>query len=146
MRVWRISNYADLSGAGGLYGEGRWHRRGVPILYCADHPSTSLLEILVHANRLTVPDSYQLIEIDIPDGTSRFDPDLSGNPEWSTNMAYTQRIGMGFISDARSALMQVPSVVMPKARNVLINPRHAEAALARIVDVSRYPFDSRLFS
>ena len=146
MRVWRISNFADLSGAGGLYGDGRWHRRGVPVIYCADHPSTSLLEILVHASRVTVPDSYHLIEIDIPDGTSCFDPDLSGTPDWTKDLAYTQSVGMGFFSDARSAFMRVPSVVMPKARNLLINPRHPDAGLARIVDVDRYPFDSRLFS
>jgi RES domain-containing protein len=81
MRIWRISNYADLSGRGGTMGEGRWHRKGVLITYCADHPSTALLEILVHATRWTVPDVYQLIEIDIPEDVPVLDGILPGGWE-----------------------------------------------------------------
>jgi RES domain-containing protein len=54
MRIWRISNFADLSGRGGMLIDGRWNRRGTPIVYCTDHPSTALLEILVHATRETM--------------------------------------------------------------------------------------------
>ncbi|MGE0281335.1 MAG: RES family NAD+ phosphorylase [Rhizobiaceae bacterium] len=146
MRIWRISNYADLSGSGGLYSEGRWHRQGIPILYCADHPSTSLLEILVHANRLTVPDSYQLLEIDVPDNIPRHDPDLRGESNWQRNFEFTQSIGMQFVGEGRFALMRVPSVVMPMASNVLINPRHPAAARISVAGAYRYPFDSRLFN
>lgn len=28
LTLWRISNYPDLSGKGGLEAEGRWHSRG----------------------------------------------------------------------------------------------------------------------
>jgi len=144
MRIWRISNYADLSGSGGLYGDGRWHRSGVPIVYCADHPSTSLLEIFVHANRLTVPDSYQLVEIDVPADIACLDADLSGDAKWRSNVEFTQSAGMQFIQDRRFAIMRVPSVVMPKARNVLINPGHPDSARISIVGADHYPFDSRL--
>ena len=49
MELWRISNYADLSGAGdGLLAAGRWHTRGRRIVYLADHPASALLEMLVH--------------------------------------------------------------------------------------------------
>jgi len=47
MELWRISNYADLSGAGGLQAAGRWHTRGKRIVYLADHPASALLEMLV---------------------------------------------------------------------------------------------------
>ena len=48
MILWRISNYPNLDGTGGLYVSGRWHSKGHPVVYCTLNPSTSLLEILVH--------------------------------------------------------------------------------------------------
>ena len=140
MRVWRISNFADLSGEGGLLIEGRWHFRGIPIVYCTDHPSTALLEILVHATRYTVPDYYQLLEIEVPGDIEPFVPKVPKN--WEVDQ--TRRIGARFIADGIFALMNVPSVIMPKARNFLLNPAHADAGQIRIVETYRYPFDSRL--
>ena len=142
MRVWRISNFADLSGEGGLLIEGRWHFRGTPIVYCTDHPSTALLEILVHATRYTVPDYYQLLEIEVPDDIETFAPTIAMN--WDRDTDETRRIGARFIADGIFALMNVPSVIMPKARNFLLNPAHSDARRIRIVETYRYPFDSRL--
>lgn len=142
MRVWRISNFADLSGEGGLLIEGRWHFRGTPIVYCTDHPSTALLEILVHATRYTVPDYYQLLEIEVPNDIETFAPTIAMN--WDRDADETRRIGARFIADGIFALMNVPSVIMPKARNFLLNPAHADAGQIRIVETYRYPFDSRL--
>ena len=142
MRVWRISNFADLSGEGGLLIEGRWHFRGTPIVYCTDHPSTALLEILVHATRYTVPDYYQLLEIEVPDDIETFAPTIAMN--WDRDTDETRRIGARFIAEGIFALMNVPSVIMPKARNFLLNPAHSDARRIRIVETYRYPFDSRL--
>jgi RES domain-containing protein len=61
MIFWRISNYADLSGQGGLYAPGRWHNQGIPVVYCGDHPGSALLEILVHVDLSDIPTSFQLL-------------------------------------------------------------------------------------
>ncbi len=142
MRLWRISNFADLSGEGGLLIEGRWHFRGTPVVYCTDHPSTALLEILVHATRYTVPDYYQLLEIEVPKDIEPFAPNVPKN--WDRDVDQTRRIGAKFVADRTSALMIVPSLVMPKARNFLLNPLHADASGIHITRTYRYPFDSRL--
>lgn len=63
MELWRISNYADLSGAGGLQAAGRWHTRGKRIVYLADHPASALLEMLVHMDRELIPATYRLLRI-----------------------------------------------------------------------------------
>ena len=52
MRLWRISNYADLAGTGGLVDNARWHSKGRRIVYLADSPASALLELLV---RFDVP-------------------------------------------------------------------------------------------
>lgn len=142
MRIWRISVFADLSGEGGTLVAGRWHFGGTPVVYCTDHPSTALLEILVHATRFTVPDNYQLLEIEVPDDIEPVVPNVADG--WEINVDATRHIGAGFLRDGISALMRVPSVVMPKAHNYLLNPAHADASRVRIVETYRYPFDSRL--
>ncbi len=69
MRLWRISNYADLTGAGGLTSSARWHSRGTKIVYLADHPASALLERLVHLeiDPEDLPSAYQLLAIEVPD-------------------------------------------------------------------------------
>ncbi len=69
MRVWRLSRYASLDGAGGLHTSGRWHTRGRPVVYAAESASTALLEVLVHleVDPEDLPDGFLLLAIDIPD-------------------------------------------------------------------------------
>jgi RES domain-containing protein len=66
MELWRIANYADLSGIGGLKAAGRWHSQVRRILYLADHPSSAMLEMLVHMDRDLIRPTYQLLRIDLP--------------------------------------------------------------------------------
>ncbi|RUT95493.1 RES domain-containing protein [Mesorhizobium sp. USDA-HM6] len=142
MRIWRISNFADLSGRGGTFIDGRWHRRGTLIFYCTDHPSTALLEILVHATPQTIPETYQLVEIDVPDGIDVVEPLMKAG--WDRDIEATRRQGTDFLSACRHALMKVPSSIMPKASNYLLNPNHGDAQRVTIAGLHRYPFDSRL--
>ena len=70
--LWRISQHADLSGVGGLYARGRWHSRGQPVVYLADHPASCLLEMLVQGARLdALPAAYQWLRVDAPDAANR---------------------------------------------------------------------------
>ncbi len=41
--------------------------KNTPVVYCADHPATALLEILVHVDAEDLPPAYQLLEIEVPD-------------------------------------------------------------------------------
>lgn len=149
MRVWRISNYADLRGLGGIRAGGRWHSAGRPIVYCADHPAAALLEILVHLefpSTEALPTRYQLIEIDIPDRLKI--PRPAGTEfadDWRTNEEHTRSIGDRWLESAKTAVLQVPSAITPHAHNYLINPRHPDAASIKIASVARHPFDVRIF-
>lgn len=144
MILWRISNHVDLSGRGGLLASGRWHHRGVPVVYCCDHPSTALLEILVHVDIEDVPETFQLLKISAPDDIPAMRIDAG-----ATDLAdkeWTRSQGSRMLDSADACLLQVPSVVMPEANNILINPRHKDAARLSILSATRYPFDSRLLS
>ena len=148
MVIWRIGNHADLSGAGGLRSSGRWHRRGAPVVYLAEHPALAMLEVLVHFELAPgeVPDGYMLLEVGFPDdGSIRVLKDSELPDGWREHRALTQGIGGDWLASGASALLGVPSAVMPKSRNYLLNPRHPDAAAAVIESVSRVPFDQRLF-
>jgi RES domain-containing protein len=147
MELWRISNYADLSGAGGVRAGGRWHTRGRRIVYPADHPANALLEMLVHVDRDLLPTTYRLLRVTVPETTAieAVDADTL-TVDWQNQPATTRDIGDQWLDRSPSALLQVPSVIVPRARNFLLNPAHPEAAACTIAEVIDAPFDSRLFS
>ena len=145
MELWRISNYADLSGVGGLQAAGRWHTRGKRIVYLADHPASALLEMLVHMDRELIPATYRLLRIVISDAVT---VDSIGNDalasDWRTQPALTRQIGDQWLDESATALLQVPSVIVPIGKNFLLNPAHPDAAKVTIAAVVNAPFDPRL--
>jgi RES domain-containing protein len=144
MNVWRVSNHADLSGQGGMLAAARWHLAGTPVVYCADHPATALLEKLVHIDLEDMPRGYTLLTIDVPDMPAhRIEvADLAGG--WMTDLNATQSIGTNVLKRAEHLLVWVPSVLVSHAWNALLNPRHADAARCAVVEVIADLFDPRL--
>src|SRR4051794_21236308 len=109
MELWRISNYADLSGTGGVRAGGRWHTRGRRIVYLADHPANALLEMLVHMDRDLLPVTYRLLRVTVPEtiaieavGTDTLAAD------WQNQPAATRDMGDQWLDRSSSALLQVP--------------------------------------
>jgi RES domain-containing protein len=145
MELWRISNYADLSGAGGVRAGGRWHTRGRRIVYLADHPANALLEMLVHMDRDLLPATYRLLRVIVPEtiATEAVDADTL-TADWRNQPATTRDIGDQWLDRSSSALLQVPSVIVPQARNFLLNPAHADAAGFTVAEAIDAPFDPRL--
>jgi len=151
VRIWRISNFDDLSGVGGLKADGRWHDRGRHVVYAADHPAAALLEVMVHLeiDFEDLPTSYQLLGIDVPDDLAVETVSLVDiekiSQDWADDPRMTRGMLRPWFDEARSAVVSVPSVIVPFAQNYLINPRHKDAAHIRIAHVGRFPHDLRLF-
>lgn len=144
MELWRISNYADLLGTGGLRAAGRWHSQGRRNVYLADHPSSALLEMLVHMDRDLIPPTYRLLRIVVPSdlATEVVDTDeLSVN--WRTEMMASREIGDRWLDRSASALLQVPSAIA-QGHNFLLNPAHRDASKISVAEMIHAPFDSRL--
>ncbi|MDZ7654480.1 MAG: RES family NAD+ phosphorylase [Sulfurimicrobium sp.] len=148
MILWRISNYQDLSGKGGIIAGARWHNAGRPVVYTASSPASALLEILVNLELADVQDlpvSYTLLEIEVPDSLPI--PELSevdlGN-QWKNETARTRAIGDGWLASASSALLSIPSAIVPFTQNYLINPMHSDSQRIRILSAGPYPHEPRL--
>lgn len=141
MRLWRISNYPDLSGLGGLRFAARWHSKGRPIIYTAEHPAGALSEFLAHVNREDMPDHFQMLTIETSGDSPPSAPRL---PEgWIKDLNATRAIGDEWLAGRSSLLLRVPSALVPEAFNVLVNPLHADAGGLKVVGTAKVPLDSR---
>lgn len=145
MKVWRISNHADLSGKGGLLADARWHHKGNAVVYCADHPATALLEKLVHLDLEDIPTAYRLLTIDLPDDAPSHRVETIDLPTgWRGDMQATQTVGTRLLQSARHLVVWVPCALVPYAWNALLNPDHGDIARCSISGVIEELLDPRL--
>jgi RES domain-containing protein len=112
------------------------------------NPATALLETLVHMeiDAEDRPERFQMLRVEGPDTLSleEIKPDaLPSN--WVEDIALTQNVGDGWLSETGSLLLKVPSALVPETWNVLVNPRHGEANLLKVTMRYEHPFDARLF-
>jgi RES domain-containing protein len=146
MELWRISNYADLSGIGGLRAAGRWHSQGRRIVYLADHPSSALLEMVVHMDRDLLPATYQLLRVSVPDDIAIEVVASKLPPDWRSQTMLSREIGDRWLDRSANALLQVPSAISARGTNYLLNPAHPDSARATVAEIIRAPFDPRLLA
>jgi RES domain-containing protein len=138
--VWRICRrpFADLSGDGArLYG-GRWNTPGRPLIYAAETAALAVLEVRVHLDLDwdMLPDDYVLVAID----TAAIVAETIHEPPDDPRV-----IGDAWIESRRSALLRVPSWIVPESYNVLINPAHPDALSIQLGPVRPFQFDRRLW-
>jgi len=148
MVLWRISNYADLRGIGGLRAGGRWHFPGQPVVYLAEHPALAFLEVLVHHELSRIedlPKDYQLLKVEIDESVTV--AEIQALPdEWKRNPHWSKSAGTEWLSAGTSLLLKVPSVLVPYASNYVFNPAHSDAGKARIAEARRVEHDPRILS
>jgi RES domain-containing protein len=147
MLLWRISNHASLEGEGGLIASARWHTRGHPVLYLAETPAGALVEVLVHLelDPTHLPRSYKLLKAEAPDDIplrAVGKADLA--PDWTRDLLATRTLGDEWLRSRDTILLRVPSAIVPETCNLLLNPRHADAARIRVIFHRDYPWDKRL--
>jgi RES domain-containing protein len=148
MFLWRISNHASLDGRGGLIASARWHTLGRPIVYLATSPAAALAEVLVHLELdiEELPDHYELLKAEAPEGLRMLRVDPEALPKgWESDEVVTRSRGDEWLAAGESALLEVPSAIVPETFNVLLNPSHRDAARVKVLWHKRYPYDRRLF-
>ena len=144
--LWRVSRYQALDGAGGLHFASRWNSAGRPVTYFAESPAGAVLEALVHLELDSAPDQYSLMKVSVPNTvSSRTVAELDLAPGWVDDAALTRRVGDEWLTAKESALLRVPSAIVPETANVLLNPAHADAQRLSVVWHREYPWDRRLF-
>lgn len=135
LKIWRLSNYNDLSGRGGLIASGRWHYRGRPIVYCSGSAECAILEVQQHLDvpQELMPDSYLLLLIEVPK-TLRVDSIEESKlaADWRKSYASTQDIGDEWLASVSAPILSVPSAICEGVSNYLINPVHRTSEFLKI--------------
>lgn len=149
-RAWRIVKASRAASAfdgegARLYG-GRWNSPGTAAVYTAQSQSLAALELLVHLQSSQLLMAYSSIPVDIEEGLiETVDPvDLPPNWREYPPPPVLQHYGDRWAAERRSAVLQVPSVVIPGEMNTILNPRHADFGRLIIGVAKRFEFDPRL--
>jgi RES domain-containing protein len=150
--IWRIEKAKRVamvkSGEGARIAGGRWNSAGRPVIYCAEHLSLAILEVLVHApdpsQRLVARVRFRLrvaaaLVERVPDARlpAAFSP--------RTPYAATQRIGDEWLKAGRTPALAVPSAIVPSERNYMLNPLHVDFSRIAWDPPERIALDNRLW-
>ena len=153
--VWRISSITpdysadDLTGAGAKITGGRWNRTGNPVLYSAPSIALAALETVVHLAAGSLPLNRYLVRIDIPDpvwDARESITDKTAPVGWDALPAGMVSLDFGdnWLASLRSALIEVPSVIVPEEGDILINPLHPGTLGIKATIVRKWVYDARL--
>jgi len=149
MEVFRISEdiYANALTSSGS--ANRWNLKGHQVIYTGSTRSLSTLELVVHKGAVVPTKIYKVMVISIADSDDLFKQVLLKDlpTHWRTLSAYPilQRIGADWADKRESLVLKVPSAIMPKEYNYVINTEHPDFKdHVKLVRVEPYFWDSRL--
>ena len=148
---WRIvpenrAHDAFIGEGAKLYG-GRWNSAGVAVVYGSQHKSLAALELLVHRDPRR-PNLFTAFLFQFPESLVETVP-LRGLPEdWRQEPPppSTQQIGDAWMWESRTAVLAVPSIIIPEELNYVLNPAHPDFKKIAIGKPQDFTLDARLLT
>lgn len=156
IEAYRISKEPNtakaFSGQGAKDWGGRWNSGGVAVIYTAAHRSLSILEVLVHVKggagvgRTAVSAPFYLYAVSFDAALLEEWPISSLPAGWNSEppAAASQSLGDAWVLAARSAVLAVPSVIVPEEHNYVLNPNHPRFPEVQIGSPAVCSVDPRL--
>jgi RES domain-containing protein len=150
--AWRITSlrYATTAfdGEGARRYGGRWNHPGTAMVYTSATLSLSALEYFVHLEPLFAPADLVSVAVEIPAGLAvEFLEIAALPPGWRSYPApdRLRDLGSGWLRSGRTAVLSVPSSVIPHERNLLFNPAHPEVSRLVAGPLEPFSFDPRMW-
>lgn len=134
-----------FSGEGAAKYGGRWNSSGVPLVYTSGSQALAILELRVHLNP-PMPLRYVLFPVQFDESLMERLSPASLPWDWTDHppAPSTQRLGNAWAVSERSAVLEVPSVLVPGEPNYLLNPVHPDFQRIRIGTPEPFTLDPRL--
>lgn len=145
MRLYRLGTalHPVWDGTGAALHGGRWNPPGVAVIYAAGSLALAMLERLVQRRDLG---GTLLVEAEVPDDVSREDLLADPPPGWrALGSPEAAAAGGAWAAAGRTALLRVPSALVPREANWVVNPTHPDAARIRVGAPEPLEWDPRLF-
>jgi RES domain-containing protein len=157
LKLYRIarSKYANLSGVGAALYPGRWNQLGEEAIYTSTHPSTPVLERLVHTPKDMIPTNLAMMELHfdrkiVPE--DEFERRLQRGSEHSwfvifPTLKFARENYPGILWTKYSSIvaLAVPSVIVPEWNVVLYPQCDRFWDIVSLKSVERFEYDERLF-
>jgi RES domain-containing protein len=106
------------------------------------------LELFVHVDINTIPGDLVAIQVDIPDSLTIETVKIESLPrDWRRypGPEALKDIGTAWASKVSTAILAVPSAVIPEERNYLLNPAHRHFKRIRIRKPVAFRFDALMW-
>ncbi len=148
-QAWRIVKEKHaataFTGEGAALMGGRWNSRGSHIVYTSGAASLAALETLVHLNPL-MRFKYVVFRIEFDEALIEKIVPADLPPDWREQPPppSTKQIGDLWFKQTRSAVLELPSVIVPGESNYLLNPSHTDFRTITIAKPEPFSFDPRL--
>ena len=150
IHAWRIVKArhaaAAFTGEGARRFGARWNSPGMAAVYLSGSAALAMLEMLVHLDADQILRRYVLFDVTFDESlvTTLDSPRLPRSWQKSPPPPAIQQIGGLWIERARSAVLRVPSAIVPAEWNYLLNPAHPDFRRIRIGPKQPIQFDPRL--
>jgi len=149
MLVYRITSekYSKkLSSSGAA---NRWNKEGEFVIYSAESRSLASLELVVHRSSIKPNIKYKVlvIDVDIKKNNIRNIDEHELPKNWRSISAYNklQSIGSTWYENREQLILKIPSAVIPKENNFIINTQHEYfKSKVKILHSENYFWDERL--
>ncbi|MCW3804331.1 RES family NAD+ phosphorylase [Plebeiibacterium marinum] len=138
----------SLNGIGVSITGGRWNNERTALVYTSDSRALASLEVAMHLDLSEdLPIDRFYVEIEIPDDIQIAEISNEDLPEgWDSKppIEETSNIGDAFVKQRETAVLKVPSSIIPPEFNYLINPNHPDAYNIKVIRSYPFNFDPRL--
>lgn len=150
--AWRMTpakyQNAAFSGEGAKEYGGRFNSVGTPVVYTSESLALAILELLTKINsrsraagRVCLPVRFGEAHVRV-----RSRDDLPEGWDARPYGPASQKVGDAWIRSQASLVLRVPSIVVPREHNYLINPRHPDASNLQIGEPEPLDLDPRILS
>lgn len=137
-----------FDGEGARLEGGRWNPKGIPVVYLADHPALAALEAFVNLKDAAARIAFVMFRVEIPSQVPVLElaaADLPATWREEPPPRATMAVGEKWVREGKAAVLKVPSILVPAAANLILNPRHPAARKIRIGTPERFGFDPRMW-
>ncbi len=150
--VWRIVKKTQeteaFTGTGARLFGGRWNLRGAAVVYTADTLSLAALEYFVHLGPAMAGVELVSFRAEIPKRVAIDELAVEGLPAgWRTEPPpdFTRQLGSNWTTGGATAVLRVPSALIPAQHNYILNPVHPDFKKISVTGPDPFRFDSRMW-
>lgn len=150
--AWRLvkEKYKEMpfDGEGARRHGGRWNHPGTVVLYLSESLALVALEIFVHLGNAAKDIAFVAFRLEIPEEVEiTIFPTRQLPSNWRSEPPpyEAKQIGTDWVKEGKTAILRLPSVIIPTENSFVINPAHRDFKKLSIGKAQKFYFDPRMW-